>query len=152
MLSVRARKGFTLTEVLVGLAIIAIMAAVLFPTVASKLRDARSTGLAQTFSGFSQGISEYKRATTRYPGSLTILTTAPVAASLDICGNATTATLAALWRGPYASREVLASGLVVGEITIQPGLRRVTSGSNIYLVIDAPAVDTDIANAMEKAM
>ena|SRR5438067_840623 len=145
----RARRGFSLAEIIVAMLIIAILAAMVYPTVAGKLRDSRTSALSQTFVGFSQGIAEYKRATTRYPGSLTLLTTAPVVGSLDICGNAMTATLVALWRGPYASRMVLAGGLTVGDATIQPGLRRVVSGSNIFLMIDAPAVETSIANDLE---
>jgi prepilin-type N-terminal cleavage/methylation domain-containing protein len=147
----RPKNGFTLTEVLVALAILALVSAMVYPTVANKIRDARTASLLQTFQGLASGAAEYKRAVTRYPGSLTNLTTAPLTTSLDICGNQIL-TLNALWRGPYASREILASGLVVGEITIQPGLRRVTSGTNIYLVIDAPAVDLDIVNSMEKQM
>ena len=143
------RRGFSLGEIVVALAIIAIMAAMIYPTIASNLKDSRSTALSQTFAGLSSGIAEYKRATTRYPGSLLLLTTAPVAADLDICGNATTATLVALWRGPYASRLITTDGLAIGDATMPTGLRRVTAGTNIFLMIDAPAVETDVADALE---
>jgi prepilin-type N-terminal cleavage/methylation domain-containing protein len=145
----RCRRGFSLAEIVVALVIIAIMAAVIYPTVASNMRDSRSTALAQTFSGLSQGIAEYKRAITRYPGSLLLLTTAPVAADPDICGNNTTATLAALWRGPYASRLITTDGLSIGDATMPTGLRRVQVGSNFFLMIDAPAVETEVADALE---
>ena len=145
----RRRGAFTLVEVVTALVIIAIVAAVIYPTIATNLKNSRSTALSQTFSGLSQGIAEYKRATTRYPGSLLLLTTTPVAADFDICGNATTATLAALWRGPYTSRLITTDGLAIGDAVIPTGLRRVTSGSNIFLMIDAPAVETAVADALE---
>lgn len=142
-------RGFSLAEIVVALLIIAIMGAMIYPTIANNLRDSRSTALSQTFSGLSQGIAEYKRATTRYPGSLLLLTTAPVATDPDICGNNTSATLAALWRGPYASRLITTDGLAIGDAVIPTGLRRVIIGSNIFLMIDAPAVEMDVADALE---
>ena len=144
----RRHRAFTLTEIVVALAIIAIMAAMIYPTVASNIRDSRSTALSQTFSGLSQGIAEYKRATTRYPGSLLYLTTAPATTDLDICG-VQILTLNALWRGPYASRLITSDGLAIGDATIPTGLRKVTVGSNIFLMIDAPAVETAVADALE---
>src|SRR5207247_1997632 len=98
-----------------------------------------TAALSQTFSGLAQGIAEYKRAVTRYPGSLTLLTTAPVSASLDICG-AQILTLNALWRGPYATRIIPSTGVEIGDGMVQAGVRRVTAGTNIFYLIDVTGV------------
>lgn len=143
----KRHSAFTLAEVLVALAIVAVLGAVILPALNGKLRDSRSTSLSQTFLGLSQGIAEYKRATAHYPFDLTYLTTAPTATSKDACGNALGATPATLWRGPYTTRVVLSSGIRMGDALIPVGLRRVVSGTQIFLLIDA--ANTEIATATD---
>src|SRR6266536_3218724 len=93
---VRDPRGFTMMEVIVALTIVALLTAVLLPSLTGKLRDSRTTAISQTFLGLSQGIAEFKRATTRYPSSLTLLTNAPTASNTDICGNALSSTPSSL--------------------------------------------------------
>src|SRR5205823_6652874 len=100
------RAAFTLGEILVTVAMIAVLSAILYPALATKLRAGMTASLSQTFAGLAQGIAEFKRATTRYPSSLTLLTTAPTATDDDICSNDISGTNAALWKGPYVSRMI----------------------------------------------
>lgn len=141
-----------MVEILVSIAIIAIMSATIIPGVVGKMRDGRRSALSQTFLALSQGVAEYRKAVTRYPPTLTVLTVAPVAGvTTDAClgvnylsvGNANN------WRGPYVSREMLASGLRIGDGLIQNQLRRVASGTAAYLLIDASGVETQIATDLE---
>jgi prepilin-type N-terminal cleavage/methylation domain-containing protein len=151
----RPRRGFTLMEVLAALGIIAVLTAVVLPALNGKLRDSRTTALSQTFLGLSQGIAEFKRATTMYPSSLTLLTTAPVAGStLNICGtgNTFTATAVSLWRGPYSSRVILSTGIPMGDAIIPTGLRRVTAGSSTFLLIDAADFEIASVNDLESQL
>lgn len=143
----RSVLGFTMVEILVALAILAVLTAVLLPALNSKMRDSRTTAIATTLQGLSQGIAEYKKAVTRYPNTLQLLTTPPTASSLDACGN--TITTWALWRGPYVSREMLAAGTQMGDGSILNQLRRVTAGSSTYLMIDVNGVETQSANDLE---
>jgi prepilin-type N-terminal cleavage/methylation domain-containing protein len=147
----RAKRAFTLAEVLVALGIMAIAGAMVIPVVFSKIRASQVAALSQTFGGLSQGIAEFKRATTRYPLLLSSLTAAPAATDDDICGNNLTAANAALWRGPYASRQITTSGILVGEYTIQNSLRRV-AGTPVLLMIDAGAVATDVVDDLESQL
>lgn len=147
----RDRRGFTLAEVLVALAILAIVGAVVIPVVFSQIRASQAAALSQTYAGLSQGIAEFKRATTRYPLLLSSLTAAPAATDDDICGNDLGATNATLWRGPYATRQITASGVLVGEYTIRNTLRRV-AGTPVFLMIDAAAVSTDIVTDLESQL
>jgi prepilin-type N-terminal cleavage/methylation domain-containing protein len=146
---VRSKAAFTLVEVLVTLAILATLVAVLYPSLSGKVRDSRTAALLQTFQGYAQGVAEFKKGTTRYPGSLISLTIAPTAASLDICGNALSTTPSSLWRGPYMSRIMPSGGMPIGDATIEPGLRRVTSGTEVYLMIDAAGVESSTAGDLE---
>ncbi|MBA3646614.1 MAG: prepilin-type N-terminal cleavage/methylation domain-containing protein [Gemmatimonadaceae bacterium] len=148
----RSTFGFTLVEVLTALAIIAVLAAVVIPSLTSKLRDSRSATIAQTTLGLSQAIAEFKRATSMYPSNLTQLTTAPIAGTtLNICGTGNTfsSTQATLWRGPYTSRDITANGVVVGDATVNAGLRRVAVGSSTWIVLDIPSVEDPIAFDLE---
>lgn len=148
----RRPRGFTMMEVIVTLAIMAVLTAVLLPALNNKLRDSRTTALSSTYLGLSQGIAEFKRATTRYPGSLLYLTTPPVAANLDICGNALSSTAVSLWRGPYSSRVITSNGISMGDAVIPTGLRRVTAGSSTFLLIDAANVEIPTVTDLESQL
>ena len=138
-----------MVEILVSLSILAILSAVIVPQLLGKIKDSRTAALSQTLLGMSQGIGEYRKATTHYPGQLTFLSTAPLTTSPNTCGTAIGATPVALWRGPYVSRQILAGGISTGDATIQTGIRRVTSGTSIFLLIDATGVETSIATDLE---
>src|SRR5258708_17566559 len=109
------------------------------PGVLSKLRVSQASAMSQTFVGLSQGIAEFKRATTRYPLLLASLTAQPIATDADICGNAMTAVNVALWRGPYASRTISASGLQIGGGPIQNTPLPVARPPVFLMICDPPA-------------
>jgi hypothetical protein len=82
---------------------------------------------------------------------LSSLTAAPGATDDDICGNDLTAANVTLWRGPYASRQITTSGILVGEYTIRNTLRRV-AGTPVLLMIDAAAVSTEVVSDLESQL
>jgi len=145
------RQAFTMVEILVSLSILAILSAVIVPQMLGKMKDSRTAALSQTLLGLSQAIGEHKKATTKYPGQLTFLTTAPLATSPETCGGAIGAA-SALWRGPYVSRQILASGVGAGDAIIQTGIRREVSGTSTFILIDATGVETSIANDLESQL
>ena len=146
------RPGFTTVEVLVALAIVAVLSAIIIPQITGRIRESRQSALSQTFFGLSQGIAEYKKAVTRYPYQLILLTQAPVLldpAAKDACGNNLNASHVNNWRGPYVSRQLLSTGVAMGDAHIQNQLRRVTVGASAFLLIDAAGIDTLIAVGLE---
>lgn len=145
------RFGFSLMEVLIALAIIAVLSGVIFPMIMVKVQDARRAALSQTLVAISQGVAEYRKAVTRYPPTLQVLTQTPVAGvTTDACGgtNFLAAINVANWRGPYLSREMLASGLSMADGVIQNSLRRVAASST-SLLIDVAAVERRVATDMD---
>ena len=142
------QRGFTLVEVLVALAIMAVLAAVLIPSLGSKMRDARTSAIAETLQGLAAGAAEFKKATTHYPGKLSLLTTPPLATSTDACANQLSTT-ATLWRGPYVSREMLTTGTSMGDGVIQDALTRTTVVSSTYLSISVTGVENETAADLE---
>ena len=130
------RPGFTTVEVLVALAIVAVLSAIVIPEIVGRIRESRQSALSQTFFGLSQGIAEYRKAVTRYPYQLILLTQAPVLldpTAKDACGNNLNASHINNWRGPYVSRQLLSTGIAMGDAQIENQLRRITVGS-----IDSP--------------
>jgi prepilin-type N-terminal cleavage/methylation domain-containing protein len=147
--TLRHRCGFTAVEILVSLAIVAVLSAIVVPEIIGRIRESRTSALSQTLFGLTQGIAEYKKAVTRYPSELSLLTTAPVAGtSTDACGVVLSATNSNNWRGPYVSRQLLATGIPMGDGNISNTLERIT-GPPTYLLINVTNVDTEIALLLE---
>ena len=139
-------------EVLVALAIAALLSAVLIPAIIGKVQDARRSALSQTLFALSQGIAEYRKAVTRYPPTLTLLTTAPIAGvTTDLCGGTNFLSQANVnnWRGPYVSREMLTSGVSMADGVIQNTLTRATSSTSVYLLITVTGVERQTAKDLE---
>jgi len=149
----RGRHGFSLLEVLTALAIIAVLTAVVLPTLSSKLRDSRTTALSGTFSGLSPGIAAFKRATTKYPSSLVLLTTQPLSSDKDICGNVLSTTPPALWRGPYSSRTITSNGIQMGDAVVDATLGKVVSGTTpLFILITAEGVESGTVTDLESSL
>lgn len=142
-------RGFTAVEILVSLAIVAVLTAIVVPQIMGRIRDSRRSALSQTMFGLTQGIAEYKKAVTRYPQKLSLLTTAPVlGVAEDACGNPLSAVNINNWRGPYVSRQLLSTGIAMGDGNIADSLVRI-AGPPTYLLMNVSNVDTEIATLLE---
>jgi general secretion pathway protein G len=71
----RARQGFTLIELMVVLAVLAILASIVAPMYLDRVDDARETVLKQNLVGLRNAIDQHYRDKGRYPASLQELTT-----------------------------------------------------------------------------
>lgn len=148
-----ARRGFTAIEILVSLAIVAILTAIVVPQLNGRIRESRKSALSQTLFGLSQGVAEYKKAVTRYPYQLSLLTAAPVAGtSKDACGTVLLPINANNWRGPYVSRQLLLTGTSMGDGTISDTLERTVGPPPTYLLIKVRGVDVEIAQLLEQEL
>ena len=106
----RSRKaGFTLAEVLVTIAIIAIMAAVLLPALNNQLSKGDTSRIASDLTNIQSGVQAFFSDIRQYPDSTAQLTTGISASSTDINGNSFQPSAVAAWKGPYVSRDVLAN-------------------------------------------
>jgi type II secretory pathway pseudopilin PulG len=112
-------------EIAVALVIIAIMVAVIVPSLTTRLDQAKITTLQTTLDNVLTAIRNYKTNVTRYPQRLQQLSFAPNSfAPNDLCGTSivTSSTLYTKWRGPYISLQIdpttashTASGLSIGD-------------------------------------
>jgi len=153
MLRVR-RWAFTLFEILVALVIVALLTAVIIPTVGGRLRQSQATAIGDELTNLTTAINAYRQNVLKYPNKLDLLTNTPVAGtSLDICGSAMVATNVSKWQGPYLARPITTgTDFPVGDATVNDQLVRNPSGVQTgvgLLQIKIDVVDTVAAVALE---
>lgn len=149
MLNAR-RRAVTLVEILIVMAILATLAAVLYPSVAVQLRRGQSTALANQLDNLRQAIGNFQQNVGAYPEFLTQLTVAPVAGDQDSC-NAAALSVAERnsWRGPYLAQN-LVGNLVVGDASIDNQMVRLPlAGTQALLQIIARDVQPNTATDLE---
>jgi type II secretory pathway pseudopilin PulG len=139
-------------ELLVALAIIALLAAMLYPTVGAQFRKGESTALANQLDNLRQSIANYRTNVQKFPSQLTQLTTQPVVGTdRDICGTLLPAANVALWRGPYLTQVIQATGVPTGDATIRNALGYVGGGlgqpGTLRILVDN--VENSAANDLE---
>jgi prepilin-type N-terminal cleavage/methylation domain-containing protein len=149
------RGAFTLAEILVALAIIAIMGAAVVPTIRGRLTVASANALGGELQGLQQAILAFRTNIGRYPQNLRYLTYAPSGATKDICNNAITGTNFLNYRGPYVTRDIGSTNYVVAENdTVNVLLTRSPTSPNSavkeYLQITVTGVDKKEADILER--
>lgn len=108
------RGAFTLPEVLVTIAIVATLAAVLLPALNSQLSKGEASRVSNDLLAVQTAVNTFVSDVRRYPGDLLHLTQGPITGLLDINGVAYPAVLAAKWRGPYLSKELISGNIATG--------------------------------------
>ncbi len=143
--------GFTLAEVLVTIAIIAIMAAVLLPALNSQLAKGDTSRISSDLTNIQSAVQAFVSDLRRYPQTTSQLidplsTNASSTASIkDILGVVYSAADSAAWKGPYISRDVLSN--TGGRATIAGSFAVTTQSSTQYLTINlSPISATQFTN------
>ena len=147
-------RAFTLPEMLVTLALVAILAAFAYPAVMQKITEGHATALAQTLDGINHAVQNYRGNVGRLPKLLSQLSQQPTTGAPDLCGNVVPDVNNNQWRGPYSSRTFPAvTGFRVGDATVKDTLRRspannqTTAYGNLF--VDATGVDSAIVALIE---
>lgn len=146
--------GFALAELLVVLAIVALLAAVILPRVVQRVTGGVAAGLVSDLKALNDANAQFHNDMRRYPSQLVHLITAPAATDLDVCGRLLPNP--ARWRGPYASQTIPATGIERSGSIIVNTLRRVPATSTPpnqpgTLFIDVTGVDSVVAADIERA-
>jgi type IV pilus assembly protein PilE len=148
--------GFTLMEILVALAIMAVLAAVIVPSLSQQIRSSNSTGLSQNLQSINNALQKYREDVGYYTQDLTLLTTKPSApASTDACGTTLSSSDVALWDGPYLTLAISSNGIQSGDAVISTTLTRSpanTSNSTVLegtLTVLADGVTSKVADDVE---
>ncbi len=142
----RARRGFTLAELLVSLAIIAALAAVLIPAVTGQIAASSATRAIQDLMNLRTGIEQFVADVHRYPGKVSHLTNQVTVAQKDININTYPAGLVGRWKGPYLGKDTLPGGHQTGfGAAIRDSMVQLTyqAGVNYVTVVVAGIAQTD---------
>jgi prepilin-type N-terminal cleavage/methylation domain-containing protein len=104
----KMNRGFTLPEVLVTITLIAALAAVVVPAIASQLKKGDPSRIGQDVGAIRGGVEQFLSDVRRYPGAIQQIT-APITTSqagltTTMQGNYGTAD-AARWKGPYLTKD-----------------------------------------------
>lgn len=113
--TIRLRNlGFTLAEILIALALIAVLAAVLLPTVAGQILKGDAGRVAQDLDAVRTGVEQFLADVHRYPGRYSNLSTQITNVQTDINGNTYTPGLVNKWSGPYVTKDTLNAVIPTG--------------------------------------
>ena len=110
----RSRRGFTLAEILVALALMALLAAVLLPTVAGQVLKGDAGRVVQDLEAVRAGSERFLTDVRRYPGRYSDLSQAITVANADVLGNAYTAGQVTKWEGPYITKDTINASVETG--------------------------------------
>lgn len=136
------REAFTLAEVLVAVALVAILAAVITPTIRGRLQDGYEDALVQELDDLKSAVTMYRQDVGKYPPNLDYLT-ALRGSPKDKCNVALTATAKANWRGPYVTRNIgvtagIGGYIVAGKDTILDTLITYAGPNGLAIRIAGP--------------
>lgn len=152
MLRREETSGLALAELLVVLAVLAVLAGVLVPMVVRRLSGGTAGGLVGDLKGLSDAVTAFRQDVRRYPLELFLLSSAPGASDKDACGQLLPDP--ARWRGPYVNRVIPRTGLPTRAGIIVDTLRRVPptlAGDQVAtLFIDVRQVDSVVAAEVER--
>jgi type IV pilus assembly protein PilE len=144
----RKHRGFTLAEVLVTIAIIAIMAAVLLPALNNQLSKGDTSRIASDLTNLQSGIQAFVSDIRQYPASTNQLVS--TLSGSDINGVTFTASAIADWKGPYVSRDVLSN--TGGRASIASAFSKTSTNSTDFLTISLSPITADQFASLEGAL
>jgi prepilin-type N-terminal cleavage/methylation domain-containing protein len=112
--ALRPRRAFTLAEILVALALMALLAAVLLPTVAGQVLKGDAGRIVQDLEAVRSGSERFLTDVRRYPGRYSDLSTAITVANADVLGNAYNNSQVTKWGGPYVTKDTINASVETG--------------------------------------
>jgi prepilin-type N-terminal cleavage/methylation domain-containing protein len=151
----RRRSGFTLAELLVTMAIMAVLAAVLIPAVAGNIGKSDAARAMNDLTSIRTGLEQFVSDVHRYPSKVSHLTNQVLSTAKDVNLAAYGVGLAGRWKGPYLARDTLGGGLQTGfGAIVLDTLTRVliTAGGTNYVTVLIAGINQTDFNRMDIEM
>lgn len=102
----RDRSGFSLLEMVVVMALIAILATVVVPAVIAQTAKGEAARVLSDLEAVTTGVKVYRVETSRWPSSITHLVQRPLATDMDLDSTALNQGLVDRWNGSYLEQPV----------------------------------------------
>jgi prepilin-type N-terminal cleavage/methylation domain-containing protein len=138
----RNREGFTLAEMLVTIAIIALLAAVIVPAVGGALFKGDIGRVQSDLTNIRVGIEQFYSDVRRYPGGADDLSSVILAAGTDLNTTATPvaygASIVPRWKGPYINTVAGSTG---AGGTIATNFLRVDCSTALATITTTPCLE-----------
>jgi prepilin-type N-terminal cleavage/methylation domain-containing protein len=141
----RARRAFTLPEVLVTLAIVSLLAAVLIPAVAGQIGKGDVGRTVQDLTAVQTGIQQFLSDVHRYPGKISNLSVKITTSNKDITQTVYNAALVSRWKGPYMAKDTSTFGATSGCLAACTGLATALGG----VLVDSLSKFTNTGQAVD---
>jgi general secretion pathway protein G len=139
-----SRAGFTLAEILIALALIAVLAAVLLPSVAGQIMKGDSGRTMQDLDAVRAGVDQFLADVHRYPQKVSHLNTKILNTDEDVNGTVYPAGLVAKWAGPYITKPLNDASVIptgFGAV-IRDSLQRVPANGVNYVTVVIAGIDS----------
>jgi prepilin-type N-terminal cleavage/methylation domain-containing protein len=111
----KRKRGFSLGEILVAVAITAVIAAVVIPAIGGQLNKGDVGRVSGDLTSIQNAVQQFLADVRRYPSAMSSLQTKPAAATASDTGannsGTYTATQVARWRGPYMTKDFSTTGV-----------------------------------------
>jgi type IV pilus assembly protein PilE len=150
------RSGFTLPEVLVTVAIIAVLAAMVVPAVTQQIGKGDAPSMQGSVTGLRTAVTSFVSDVRKFPGAVTqlqdpISNTDKELGTTAANGTAFTTAIAGRWKGPYES-----SGNTTGQIPLGQGWVTVDSifktSAPAYTVFSLTKTNATVGDAADLDM
>jgi prepilin-type N-terminal cleavage/methylation domain-containing protein len=148
------KRGFSLAEILVAIAIIAVVGAIVIPSIGGQLRSGDESRVQQDLTTLRTGAEQFLADVRRYPNSVGQLVVRPATTESGLVGGAYSSAQAGRWRGPYLNKDS-ASAVKTGydlTVTTTFAYANYPSTTQRYLTIDIATVDTGYARGVDRKM
>ena len=153
----RRHRGFTLAEVLVTVALLAVLAGVTIPAIMSRLTNSKGQTLARELADLGSGLRAFNSDLGTYPRYLNMLYSISdsvktyCSTDIPLVVKNLTAGQQSRWRGPYVSR-IITADYAIDAGTVLNKVKRDATDNPITLQVTVTGVDSDIAAAAEETI
>jgi prepilin-type N-terminal cleavage/methylation domain-containing protein len=151
----RKRTGFSLAEILVAIAIVAVVAAVVIPSIGGQLRSGDESRVQQDLTNLRSGIEQFLADVRRYPKSVGQLTNVPLAGDADepgLTGGVYTVGQVGRWRGPYISKDSVEALKTGFDVSMNSAFTSVAYSGINFLTITITNFDNTNATRLDQKM
>ena len=150
----KLKRGFSLAEILVAIAIIAVVGAILIPSIGGQLRSGDESRVQQDFTALRTGAEQFLADVRRYPNSVGQLIVKPAVTESGLLGGVYTSAQTGRWRGPYVNKDSASAVRTGYDLTVTTafGFVNFPGTTQKYLTIDIASVDTGYARGVDRKM